>query len=44
MTYPDSGDVFEGHFVDFKKSGPGKFTFRNGEVMLGVWRDDLKVQ
>jgi len=44
MMYPESGDVFEGNFVDWKKSGPGKLTRKNGEVIHGVWRDDYKIQ
>ena len=44
MTYPQSGEVFEGSFVDWKKSGPGKVTKKNGEVVHGIWHDDHKIQ
>ncbi len=44
MTYPQSGEVFEGNFVDWKKSGPGKVTKQNGEVIYGTWHNDHKIQ
>jgi hypothetical protein len=44
MTWPESGDIFEGNFVDWKKNGPGKLTKKNGEVINGIWKDDYLVQ
>ena len=36
MTYRD-GHIYTGQFKDWRMFGSGKMTFRNGDVVEGVW-------
>jgi hypothetical protein len=42
MTFPE-GHVYEGGFSDWKRSGNGTMTRRNGDVYVGIWNDDSGV-
>lgn len=41
MTY-FNGDTYEGEWKNSKKSGIGKYTFREGGVYEGCWDEDEK--
>ena len=40
MTYRD-GHIYLGQFRDWKQSGEGKMTFRNGDVVQGDWQGEF---
>ncbi len=42
MTFPE-GHVYEGGFSDWKRSGNGTMTRRNGDVYVGIWNDESGV-
>ena len=39
MTFRD-GHIYTGQFRDWKQSGQGKMTFRNGDVVEGTWEGE----
>ena len=40
MTYRD-GHIYLGQFRDWKQSGEGKMTFRNGDIVQGDWQGEF---
>lgn len=36
----DSGNVYEGQFLNGKRSGNGQMTFANGDEYVGMWKND----
>ena len=41
MRWADGGH-YEGGFVQDRMSGQGTCTFKNGDVYIGSWKDDLR--
>ena len=39
MTH-GSGAKYDGYFKDGKKNGMGRWVFNNGEVLLGLWKNN----
>jgi hypothetical protein len=37
----DNGDMYEGQLLNGKKSGEGKMTFNNGDIYIGMWKNDM---
>lgn len=40
----ESGDVFEGSFLHWKRHGWGVQRWASGEVFRGVWEDDAQAR
>ena len=39
MSHRD-GHIYKGKFVNWRKVGEGKMTYRNGDIYTGVWDGD----
>ena len=37
----DTGDVYEGHFLNNKKNGYGVYKFADGDTYEGEWKENL---
>jgi hypothetical protein len=42
MIFADTGDKYEGNWVEGKRKGQGMLTYVNGDVFSGMWQDDVK--
>ena len=42
-NYPN-GDLYEGYWRDGKKNGEGTYTYKDGKINLGVFKDDKFVK
>ena len=45
MEYNDSGDFYEGWWMNGRREGMGKYTYLNpcGEIYYGLWSSDEKL-
>ena len=42
MTYVDDGNVYEGNFINGKRSGEGKMTYKSGAFYFGGWDNNKR--
>lgn len=42
FTYKNTGDVYDGDWIEDKKEGDGRYEYKEGDVYVGRFKNDLK--